>query len=192
MPGKSKESCRYEPIHNDPENETAEPSGIPSLNWSRSRRIPGTKHTNEDKNEGSDQPMSKKKSPTRIDPINLPRRLREGLAEADTLLSEKQPQQALALLHELNVKFPRQIDVLGLMADACLELGDTRGYLRALHPLQALLPHQADIKFALAYAYSRTVTWGFPCAHFDNTSNTGRMIHGWRMFRRSFPNWNPN
>lgn len=97
--------------------------------------------------------MSKKKSPTRIDPINLPRRLREGLAEADTLLSEKQPQQALALLHELNVKFPRQIDVLGLMADACLELGDTRGYLRALHPLQALLPHQADIKFALAYAY---------------------------------------
>jgi len=54
--------------------------------------------------------------PTRVDPINLPRRLREGLEKADNLLSGNEPQQALDLLEELDKKFPRQPEVLSLKA----------------------------------------------------------------------------
>ncbi len=65
--------------------------------------------------------MSKNFSP-RFDPINLPRRLREGLQEADSLLERGKPQQALELLSELDTSFPRQLDVLGLMANANLDM----------------------------------------------------------------------
>jgi hypothetical protein len=53
-----------------------------------------------------------KKFSTRFDPINLPRRLREGLQEADDLLERGKSQQALELLNELDKSFPRQLDVL--------------------------------------------------------------------------------
>ena len=67
--------------------------------------------------------------PTRVDPINLPRRLREGLAEADQLLTDREPQQALETLADLKRQFPNSADVLGLMSDAYYDLQDMHGYL---------------------------------------------------------------
>jgi len=97
--------------------------------------------------------MSKKNLPTRINPINLPRRLREGLEEADDLLEDNDPQQALKLLTELDKKFPRQPDVLGLLANTYLDLGDERGYLHAMFRLHSLTPNRAEVKLGLAGAY---------------------------------------
>ena len=97
--------------------------------------------------------MRKKNFSTRIDPINLPRRLREGLTEAEELLSKNKPQDALNLLQELDRKFPRQTDVLGLLANTYIELGNQHGYLHALYQLHTLTPNRAEIKLGLAGAY---------------------------------------
>ncbi len=85
--------------------------------------------------------------------VNLPRRLREGLEEADDLLSEGQPEEALELLGDLNERYPRQADVLGMKANAHLDLGDTHGYLHTMYRLHKIMPNRADIKFGLAGAY---------------------------------------
>jgi Flp pilus assembly protein TadD len=97
--------------------------------------------------------MSKKSQPNRVNPVNLPRRLREGLEEADILLSQGKPQQALEHLLELNKKFPHQSDVLGLMANAYLDAGDQHGYLLSIYKLHTLTPNKAEIKAGLAGAY---------------------------------------
>ena len=97
--------------------------------------------------------MSKKNFPTRIDPLNQPRRLREGLEEADDLLEDGKLQQALELLTELDQKFPRQPDVLGLMANACLSMKNYPGQLHATYRLHNLTPNRAEVKFGLGGAY---------------------------------------
>ena len=97
--------------------------------------------------------MSKKNFPTRADPIHLPWRLRDGLAEADRLLSENRPQEAMDLLKELDRKFPRQTDVLGLMANTYIRLGNLQGYLHAMYQVHARTPNRAEIKLGLAGAY---------------------------------------
>jgi tetratricopeptide (TPR) repeat protein len=96
--------------------------------------------------------MSKNFSP-RFDPINLPRRLREGLQKADDLLEQGESQQALEILSELNTSFPRQPDVLGLMANANLDMNNQHGYLQAIHELHELTPNRAEVKLGLAGAY---------------------------------------
>ena len=117
--------------------------------------------------------MSKKNFPSRLDPRNLPRRLREGLAEADELLSKNKPQDALELLQELDRKFPRQTDVLGLMANTYIELGNQHGYLHALYQLHNLTPNRAEIKLGLAGAYLAN----------------GRMALALRIFRQFLKQW---
>jgi len=97
--------------------------------------------------------MSKKSQTNRDTPTSLPRRLREGLEEAGTLLSKDKPQLALEHLIELDNKFPHQPDVLGLMANAYLEAGDQHGYLLSIYKLHALTPNKANIKAGLAGAY---------------------------------------
>ncbi len=97
--------------------------------------------------------MNKKGKQARTDSIILPRRLREGLYEADVLLTEDKPQQALELLQELDQKFPRQPDLLGLMVNACLDVGDQHGYLLAIYKLHELTPNKAEVKLGLAGAY---------------------------------------
>jgi tetratricopeptide (TPR) repeat protein len=97
--------------------------------------------------------MSKKNFPTHINPINLPRRLREGIDEADTLISDGAAQQALELLQDLNKKFPRQPDVLGLMANAYNDLLNKHGYLHVMFQLHSLTPNRPQIKLGLAGAY---------------------------------------
>jgi len=88
-----------------------------------------------------------------IDPINLPRRLREGLQEADDLLERGESQQALELLSELDKSFPRQLDVLGLMANANLDMENQHGYRHAIHKLHELTPNRAEVQLGLAGAY---------------------------------------
>ena len=85
---------------------------------------------------------------------NLPRRLREGLNEASDLLEKHgQPAEALELLHDLDKRYPRQADVLGMTANAYLDWGDTRGYLNAMYRLHKIASNRADVKFGLAGAY---------------------------------------
>ena len=100
--------------------------------------------------------MGKKNVSFSIDSINLPRRLREGLQEADNLLDDNEPQQALEILHELDKKFPRQTDVLDLIANAYVDLGDDKGYLHTLLELHSLTPNRAEIKLGLAGGYLAT------------------------------------
>ncbi len=88
-----------------------------------------------------------------INSINLPRRLREGLAEAEELLLEDNTQQALNLLHELDNKFPRQPDILDLTANAYLDTNNQHGYLHAIYKLHGITPHRADVQLGLAGAY---------------------------------------
>lgn len=97
--------------------------------------------------------MPKNPYPTRVDPINLPRRLREGLEEAETLLDSEHPQEALELLRELDKKFPRSPDVLGLMANARVDMHDQHGYLHAMRRLHELTPNRAEVKLGLAGGY---------------------------------------
>lgn len=96
--------------------------------------------------------MTKKVSAA-INSINLPRRVREGLVEADKLLMQGNLQKALELLHELDNKFPHQPDILGLMANANLDIGNQHGYLHAIYELHQITPNRADVKLGLAGAY---------------------------------------
>ena len=89
----------------------------------------------------------------RFYPVNLPRRLRKGLQEADDLLERVKTQQALELLSELDKSFPRQLDVLGLMANANLDMDNQHGYLHAIQKLHELTPNRAEVKLGLAGAY---------------------------------------
>lgn len=88
-----------------------------------------------------------------INSTNLPNRLRDGLAQAEELLSEGDPQHALNLLHGLDNKFPHQPDVLGLTANAYLDTGNQHGYLQAIYKLHEITPNRADVKLGLAGAY---------------------------------------
>src|SRR5512139_1249562 len=97
--------------------------------------------------------MSKRNFPTRMDPINLPRRLREGLEGAEHLLEQDRPQEALNLLLELDRQFPRQPDVLGLMSNAYVDMGNGHGYLHAIYKLHELVANRAEVKIGLASAF---------------------------------------
>lgn len=98
--------------------------------------------------------MSKKFNySTRIDPVNLPRRLREGLADAEKLLNDGEPQQALETLMELQRNFPNSADVSGLMSNAYYDLRDMHGYLWAMYQLHRLAPNRMEVNLGLAGAY---------------------------------------
>jgi predicted Zn-dependent protease len=117
--------------------------------------------------------MSKGHYPTRVDPINLPRRLREGLDEADSLLEQKRAVEAKKLLEELDKKFPHQFHVLGMLADACVDTKDYSGYLEAVLDLYKLRPNSPDINLGLAGAYL----------------NTGRMALALQTLERFLDRW---
>ncbi len=117
--------------------------------------------------------MSKGHDPTRVDPINLPRRLRDGLDEADSLLEQKKAIEAKKLLEELDKKFPHQFHVLSMLADACADTGDPHRYLSVLLELQKLRPNSPDINLGLADAYLKT----------------GRMALALRTFERFLDHW---
>jgi len=106
--------------------------------------------------------------PTRVDPINLPRRLREGLAEADQLLSDGEPQQALETLAGLKRQFPNSADVLGLMSEAYYDLQDMHGYLWSMYHLHRLIPNRMEANLGLAGAYLANGRLGLALRAFRN------------------------
>ena len=97
--------------------------------------------------------MSKRSSSTRFDPIHLPRRLREGLEEANDLLERRHPKEALEILEELAKRHPNQPDVLGMMVNAYHDLKNDRGYLHTMIALHRLTPNRAEVKLGLAGGY---------------------------------------
>ncbi|MFH2103921.1 MAG: tetratricopeptide repeat protein [Chloroflexota bacterium] len=117
--------------------------------------------------------MSKGHYPTRVDPVNLPRRLREGLLEAEELLEQKKTVEAKIMLEELDKKFPHQFDVLGFLANACVDTKDSHGYLEAMLELHKLRPTSPDINLGLAGAYL----------------NTGRLSLALQIFERFLDRW---
>jgi len=79
--------------------------------------------------------------------------LRDGLEEAELLLEKKRPQEALELLYELDKKYSRSPDVLGLMTNAHLDMQNMHGYLHSIRRLHDLTPNRAEVKLGLAGAY---------------------------------------
>jgi len=97
--------------------------------------------------------MSKRSSSTHFDPVHLPRRLREGLEEANDLLERRHPKEALEILEELAKRHPNQPDVLGMMVNAYHDLKNDRGYLHTMIALHRLTPNRAEVKLGLAGGY---------------------------------------
>ncbi len=113
--------------------------------------------------------MSKKFNfPTRVDPINLPRRLRDGLAEAEILLTDDKPEQALETLSELKRQFPNSADVLGLMSDAYYDIQDMHSYLWTMYQLHRLIPNRMEANLGLAGAYLANARLGLALRTFRN------------------------
>jgi len=113
--------------------------------------------------------MSKKFNfPTRVDPINLPRRLRDGLAEAEELLTYGKPEQALETLSELKRQFPNSADVLGLMSDAYYDIQDLHSYLWTMYQLHRLIPNRLEANLGLAGAYLANGRLGLALRAFRN------------------------
>lgn len=85
---------------------------------------------------------------------HIPRRLLEGLDEADELLERYgRPAEALEILNKLRKRYPKDENVLMMMVNACLDLGDLRGQLNAFYRLHKLAPNRAVVKFGLAGSY---------------------------------------
>ncbi len=77
----------------------------------------------------------------------------KGWTNAETLLDRQHPQEALELLRELDKKYPRSPDVLGLMANAHIDMQNQHGYLHAMRRLHDLTPNRAEVKLGLAGGY---------------------------------------
>ncbi len=73
--------------------------------------------------------------------------------EASEWLDKGKPAQALEILEELDERYPNQVYVLEMMADACYDLKDDRGYLKAVRGLHRLTPNRPEIKLGTAGAY---------------------------------------
>lgn len=86
-------------------------------------------------------------------PSALPRRLAEGLDDADDLMRARKWRAARELLHELDRRYPNRAEVLGRLVNACYELQDHHGYAAACQQLVKLTPRDADAHFGLIGAY---------------------------------------
>ncbi|GAB4505413.1 MAG: hypothetical protein Fur0043_24080 [Anaerolineales bacterium] len=110
--------------------------------------------------------MNRKKTSLRPAPINLPRRLREGLDEADALLEKNKAEEALEILEELDERYPNQVYVLEMLIDAYAQLQDSLSLLSASHRLHRLTPNRAGVKLSLASAYLKNIFLALALATF--------------------------
>jgi tetratricopeptide (TPR) repeat protein len=94
--------------------------------------------------------VPKKKS---SQPKNLPRRVAEGLYEANELLEKGQPEKARSILEELAKKHPRMSPVLELLVNACYDLQDMHGYEWAIYRLLKEDRNHVEAARAMAGAY---------------------------------------
>ncbi len=96
--------------------------------------------------------MPKKKTPSPKTP-SLPRRVVEDLFEADQLLEEKQPAEAIQILEELDSRYPGLPPVLELLTNAYYYQRDLFGYEWACYRLLQADSSNADATLALGGAY---------------------------------------
>lgn len=101
--------------------------------------------------------MAKKKKKKRSRPRATvsapPRRLLEGLLEADRLMRKKRWIEALNLLKDLNRRYRRRPEVLTNLVNAYYELDDIVNYQHACEQLLQVDPHNGDAALGLAGAY---------------------------------------
>jgi tetratricopeptide (TPR) repeat protein len=82
-----------------------------------------------------------------------PRRLAEGLDEADDLMRAREWRAARDLLRELDQRHPNKADVLVRLVNVSYELQDNHGYAAACQQLVRLTPRDVDANFSLIGAY---------------------------------------
>jgi len=97
--------------------------------------------------------MAKKKASQRTMPPPLPRRVVEGLYEAERLLDKRQPEAARQLLDDLDRRHPGLAPVLELLVNACVDLQDMLGYEWALYRLLKIDQSDPDATLGMAGAY---------------------------------------
>jgi tetratricopeptide (TPR) repeat protein len=86
-------------------------------------------------------------------PPPLPRRLIEGLTQAETLLEQHKPAEARPLLAELDKRFPNRAEVLSLLVNTCYDQEDFINYEWAIYRLSRIERNDQDILTGLAGAY---------------------------------------
>lgn len=77
-----------------------------------------------------------------------------GLHEAAQLLRRRRPQEALAVLQQLEQSYPNDEDLLVLLVNTCFELNDLLGYQDYVERLLRLRPDDPDLLLALASVYA--------------------------------------
>src|ERR1700737_2645291 len=103
--------------------------------------------------------MSKKRKArlSQKPPRATPHKLVSELARVDSLLTRKQPADALALLEPLAKRFPREYDVFALLFNTAQALHDERTLLHAALRLAELEPHDPGVQLGLVDAYARNL-----------------------------------
>lgn len=85
----------------------------------------------------------------------MPRRLYEGLVEADKHFERKDWELAVETLTELDRQYPNRPEVLGNLVSALYELDQIEDYQYALERYTKLEPKRAEALLALATAYGQ-------------------------------------
>ncbi|RPH62622.1 MAG: hypothetical protein EHM81_01860 [Chloroflexi bacterium] len=98
--------------------------------------------------------MTKNKKKSQL--LSLPRRLLEGLSEANRLVEQSQFQKALPILQELDSQYPNQYEVLVLLIEVSYEIQASVTYEWAVYRLWRLKPGSLEITTNLAAAYMLT------------------------------------
>jgi len=136
--------------------------------------------------------MSKNKLNSHFNPIRPPRYLREGLEEANQLLSNQKPLEALDHFLELNHKYPHNPEILESMAFAYVDLKNNYGFLDTMLQLNDLVSDRESIKLGLADAYLanefqalafqtyRQIFRRWPCS--ENTARVQKIIQQMEQF----------
>jgi tetratricopeptide (TPR) repeat protein len=88
--------------------------------------------------------MPKKKSARTPKMATLPRRVIDGLYEAEKLLEEDQPAEAARLLEELDRRHPGCAPILEMLVNACYDQQDITGYEWACYRLLQVDDSDAD------------------------------------------------
>lgn len=101
-------------------------------------------------------------------PPPLPRRLIEGLNQAETLLEQHRPAEARPLLAELDKRFPNRAEVLSMLVNACYDQNDLIDYEWAIYRLSRIERNHQDILTGLAGAYLLNNRLGLALRSFED------------------------
>jgi tetratricopeptide (TPR) repeat protein len=115
----------------------------------------------------------KKHRRTRTAEPSPPRRLIEGLLEANDLFERKRWDRAREVLEQLDRQFPNRKEVFSLLAEVSAAQGDMHTYLVAAERLARLIPNRAEVTLLLAGAYL----------------GNGRLFQALQTFRHFLDRW---